>query len=90
MAEMNLQTATLPVTAVLAIVMMFGGWWVKSQDRRITDVVEHATRLEAEINTLKLQTTNDINQIKTSQAVNSEKLEQINKSIQRLIEKEGD
>lgn len=84
-SNFTLQTAAIPLSGFTAILVMLVGWWVNTQDGKIADSVQDIRDLSAKVATLELNTNGLIAEIKTTQAVNGQKLEQLNSSIQRLL-----
>ena len=86
--QFNWQFATVPVTALMMVVMVFGGWYVKDQGSKTANTVKRIDTLADKVATLELETSGRIAAIQVAQAVNGQKLEQLNTSIQRLLNRE--
>ena len=85
----NLQTATLPATAVMGILMVFGGWWINAQGDRLANAHTLIYALEDKVAAQELNVAANVAEIQTAQAVNGQKLEQLNATIQRLLDREA-
>jgi hypothetical protein len=74
------------IPLLLSIIIAGLGWWVNAQEKKISDLDAELTEAGKQIQAQKLDVVNDINEIKTAQALGSQTQKQILEAIQEMRE----
>ena len=82
--KIDLQQATVPITAVVALVVAGLGYWVNAQEADVEALEEHVDRVASEVQKQKLDVVETLGAIKTQQALDSQKVEQVLEALRDI------
>lgn len=84
MTTINLQQATVPVTALMAVVVAGMGWWVNAQEADVKEVQAEVKQIQTKMTEQRVGVVEDIADIKMQQAVDSQKVEAILETLREI------